>query len=61
MGRAGERTAERVVAIHHWPGPGVRTAGRPWELDVEAGVRGECEVDTEDKQQGDCGEERGHG
>ena len=57
----GECTAERVVAIHHWPGLGVRTAGRPWELDMEAGVRGECEVGAEGKQQGDCGEERRHG
>jgi hypothetical protein len=38
-----------------------RTAGRPWELDVEAGLRGECEVNAEGKQQGDCGEKGGHG
>lgn len=44
-GDGGERTAERNISIYLWPGPGVWTAGHPWELDVEAGVRGGCEVD----------------
>jgi hypothetical protein len=58
----GKRTAERVIPIYLWPGLGVWTAGHPWILDVEAGVRGGCEVDadTERKQEVDCGEERGH-
>lgn len=60
-GDRGERTAERVVPIYLWPGPGVGTTGTPWELDVEAGVRGACEVDAEGKQEDDCGEKGGHG
>lgn len=58
-----EHTAERVVPIYLWAGLGVWTAGHPWELDVEAGMRGGCEVDVdaEGKQEGDCSEEGGHG
>jgi hypothetical protein len=50
--------------IYLRPGPRVWTAGHPWELDVEAGVRSGCGVDAraEGKQEGDCGKERGgHG
>lgn len=57
-------TTKRIVPIYPWPGLGVWTAGHPGELDMEAGVRGGCEVDVdadaEGKQKGDCGKE-GHG
>lgn len=42
-----EHTAERVVLIYLWPGPGAWTAGNPWELEVEACVRGGCDVDAD--------------
>lgn len=46
--------------INSWPGLGVWTAGHPWELDVEPGMRSGSEVDAraEGKQESDCGKER---
>lgn len=60
----GEHTAERVVPVYLWPGPGIWTAAHPWKLDVEAGMCGGCEVDAdaEGKQEGDsCSEKGAHG
>lgn len=58
-----EHTAKGVVTINPRSGSGGWAAGHPRELDMEAGVRGGCEVDAdaEGQQEGECGGEGRHG